>query len=287
MGSLPSLDFDGFTDDPETVTEVTVNVINEGDVALFCDIVGAEPQPEILWYVDSSVISQSDSGDNKYYRDNGQYLVITDLDVAVDVTGRIYRCEVTNVRLFETQMSNTTYVLLNNPSLELTFYKRLENKTAVVGESAEFTLVAAATGGVAYSSCDVEGGPIGVIQTQGTGLLDIAVVPRPDGFPNDLTFEVSCRVFPVDITETAILTVQGVLMYFSLCAVFDLVHFSLQRVLALVTLLRMTFFSSLEATCLSPAITYLEFLSLRSSGTSMESCSVKGTGSHLMEAHSA
>ena len=266
-----------------------MNVTADNDVALFCDIVGAVPQPEILWYVDGSVISQSDSSDNKYYRDNGRYLVITDLDIAADVTGRMYRCEVTNVRLFETQLSNTTYVLLNNPSLELTFYKRFENKTAVVDGSAEFTLVAGATTGFGYLSCELEGGgdSTTLAQISGTGLLNIAVVPRPDGYPNDLTFAVSCRVVPGDIANVAILTVQGVLKYVSsLCAVLNLVHFSLQRVLTLVTLLRMTFFSSLGTLCLSPAMSCLEFLCLWSSGTSMEMCLVKGKGSHLMETSS-
>ncbi len=109
-------------------------VIASGDVALLCDIVGPIPPPEIVWYANDSAI---DPTNTKYYRDGGKYLTTEDVVVA-------YRCGVTNAQIHETIMSNTSYVLqkVAEPPGGLFIYTGLQNKTGIIGEMAEFTIIA-------------------------------------------------------------------------------------------------------------------------------------------------
>ena len=102
--------FNGFQYDNDTNTIIPVK-LGEA-VAIFCNVSSAAPSPNIFWYKNNSLI---DTSTNKYnLLDNGQYLVIYNLDTS-DITSSgnpvKYKCGVTNVRLFETVISNVEFTL--------------------------------------------------------------------------------------------------------------------------------------------------------------------------------
>ena len=192
----------------------TLNVIAGHDVALLCDVVSAKPPPEIVWYTNDGQIipaptPNTDVNDNKmHYRDGGRYLVILELEM-MNVMNVGYRCGVTNARIHETVKSNKVYELkfVSELPQSVVFYKKLENRTGLVGEDIEFTAVAAsATGDLAYSFKAP-----GLSLHKGVndrGFLTIQNVPI-----GSETYEVTAfiNVLATNNIEntTAILTVQG------------------------------------------------------------------------------
>ena len=177
-----------------------------GDVALSCNVTDAKPPPEIVWYYEDG--SQISSGNNPYYQNGGQYLVIFGLTTA-DINHR-YRCGVTNARLYHKVLSNITYSLndLDSSFPDFVVYKHLENKTVLVGDTAEFTVVAGAANRVLYGYSLIPRRPIDLV-AQVLAVVENVELPE-DG---KMTYEVSCQlqVFGgASLTETATLTVQGV-----------------------------------------------------------------------------
>ena len=105
--------FNGFLDN----TNRTI-LVKEGEaVAMFCNVSLAAPSPNISWYKNDSLIDTSTPANKYNLLDDGQYLVIYNLDTS-DITNNgdpiKYKCGVTNVRLFETVMSDGGFTLLNN-----------------------------------------------------------------------------------------------------------------------------------------------------------------------------
>ena len=86
-------------------------------VALFCNILGASPEPNIRWLMNGAPVTESPSGSGAKYRflDGAQYLVIYTLtmnDVMVGGSPVNYQCQVTNVNGSETLNSFTFYNLV-------------------------------------------------------------------------------------------------------------------------------------------------------------------------------
>ena len=90
---------------------------------------------------------------------NGRYLLIHQLtNVQISTT---YGCEVTNVRLYETVCSSTTYALVDNVGAnEFMIYKRFVNRTVLVGDTFELSYIVGAGRTVS---------PFGLLACQRTG----------------------------------------------------------------------------------------------------------------------
>ncbi len=103
---------------------VAVDVTAAGDVALLYDVDESVPPPEIVWYADGAPIA----GPVSCYRDGERYLVILDLADPGDIDAT-YQSGVSNARVYDTVLSNTSYVLNQVSSFPevLFFFKSLEN----------------------------------------------------------------------------------------------------------------------------------------------------------------
>ena len=217
-------DFDGF-DGPNGTEVVNVSTGVDADVALECCVRGANPPPQIQWFDGTGTPLTEDRTNNVLrFLDNGRYLLIGRL-MATQVDTNYY-CSVTNVRLYETVCSPTTYDL--DPVLGTNgfmIYKRFTNRTLILtGDTTtvDWSYIAGAGSGVAGAvsgygllSCRrtsttntaFELAPVG-------GVIDETIPRMGENIPaqaESLTFQVSCSLaangqsFP----RTATLTVLG------------------------------------------------------------------------------
>ena len=215
-------DFDGFHGPSGTVT-VNVTTGSAADVALECRVRDANPPPQIRW-VDGSGVTLTENKANNMLRflDNGRYLLIRQLTTAQVNTN--YQCEVTNARLHETVRSPTIYDLVPNLGANnFKIYKRLINRTILVGGTVELSYIAGAGTGVnpfgLIANCQRSGSiPNGRILLPATGGVTSVSIPdtsRNEKIPkaaNSVTFEVSCNLAAGNgplIQSQATITVQG------------------------------------------------------------------------------
>ena len=135
------IDFDGFqrmaTSDNNTI-EVPIPVALNSDVALECDVLDANPPPQIKWYDDQGEIQEDQ---RVRFLDNGHYLYLRRLQSAQ--LEREYFCVVANANLSWAISAPTRYMLIDNITQGvLVDYKQIGGLRAFVGNiSVKFAFI--------------------------------------------------------------------------------------------------------------------------------------------------
>ena len=111
------------------------------DVALECDVLDANPPPQIKWYDDQNEIQEVKEGNRIRFLDGGRYIYLRNLQVTQ--LERQYYCNVTNANLSLEISAPTRYVLVDNSTQGILIdYKQIGNLRAFVGNSSfEFSYV--------------------------------------------------------------------------------------------------------------------------------------------------
>ena len=143
MSTVPSVpDFDGFD---SSGGRVIINVATgaQADVAIECPVRDGIPPPQIRWRDGNGVLTENTTNNRLHFLDNGHYLLIRQLTTAQVNTD--YHCEVTNARFDEVIPGPTTYDLVPNLGTNnFTIYKKLINRTILVGDTVEMSYIAGA-----------------------------------------------------------------------------------------------------------------------------------------------
>ena len=214
-------DFDGFSGQSRTV-QVNVATGTQAAVALECHVGDANPPPQIRWLGNGITLTEDKANNRLRFLDNGRYLLIGQLTTAEVNTN--YQCEVTNARLHETVRSPTTYDLVDNVGTNnFMIYKKLINRTMLVGKTVEISYIAGAGSGVnpfgLIGRCRRSGSTLStpILLPAATG--DVTNVSIPDTSGNEqipatadsVTFEVSCTLGTGsgNLPSQATITVQG------------------------------------------------------------------------------
>ena len=223
MCALPSVsDFDGFDSRGGRVT-INVTTGSQADVAIECPVRDANPPPQIRWRDGNGNLLTEDTTNNRLrFLDNGRYLLIrllTDTQVNTD-----YQCEVTNARLDEVIPDPTLYDLVPNLGANnFMIYKRLINRTVLVGSTVELSYIAGAGSGLnpfgMIGSCRRSGSTLSTSLSlpitggvTSTSIPDTGSNEQIPATANSVTFEVSCTLGAgngVNIPSEATITVQG------------------------------------------------------------------------------
>jgi hypothetical protein len=137
-------DFDGFvrtTNSGRSTIEVPVSVALGSDVALECDVLDANPPPQIKWYDNMGEIQEIRGGNEVRFLDNRHFLYLRRLRVTH--LEQQYYCAVTNVNLSQEITAPTRYVLTDTLTQgELEEYKPIGDLRAFVGNTSfEFAYV--------------------------------------------------------------------------------------------------------------------------------------------------
>ena len=125
----------------ESVIEVSIPVALQSDVALECDVLDANPPPQIKWCDDHGLIQEVKIDNRVRYLDNGKYLYLRRLQPSN--LEQQYYCNVTNVNLTWEVSAPTRYILTDNLTQGvLKEYKQIGNQTVFVGNTSfEFAYV--------------------------------------------------------------------------------------------------------------------------------------------------
>ena len=120
---------------------MSVSVALNSGVALECDVLPANPPPQIRWLQDGNIIAENLVNNLVRFLDGGRYLYMRIL-VAADLAST-YHCEVTNALTDRTVVAPTTYRLIDNLTRgDLMDYKQIGDLTAFVGNTSfEFAYV--------------------------------------------------------------------------------------------------------------------------------------------------
>ena len=211
-------DFDGFDGSNETVI-VNVPTGSQAAVAIECYVRDTNPTPLIRWRDGNGILT----ADNRLrFLDNGSYLLFTQL--TLEQVNTNYQCEVTNARLHETVPSPTTYDLVPNLGANSSMiYKRLVNRTILVGSTVELSYIAGAGSEVdrfgIIGNCRRSGStlstPLSLPVTGGVTRTSIPDTGSNEQIPataDSVTFEVSCTLAAGGVSfipSQATITVQG------------------------------------------------------------------------------
>ena len=162
------------------------------DVALECDVLPANPPPQIRWLRDGSPIAEMRVNNEIRFLDGGRYLFLRVLEAA-DLMPT-YHCEVTNVFLDRSVVAPTMYRLIDNLTRGVLIdYKQIGDLIAFVGNTSfEFAYVGGVYGNGARNGtinnlfqgttqvADI--GNIASIQTINTlGMFDLSAIVVFDG----------------------------------------------------------------------------------------------------------
>ena len=215
-------DFDNFDGRGGRVI-INVTTGSQADVAIECPVRDANPPPQIRWRDGNGNLLTEDTTNNLLrFLDNGRYLLIrmlTDAQVNTD-----YQCEVTNAELDRVIPDPAVYDL--DPNLganNFTIYKRLINRTILVGSTVELSYIAGAGSGLSpfgmIGNCRRSGStlstPLSLPTTGGVTSTSIPDTGSNEQIPataDSVTFEVSCTLGAgsgVSIRSEATITVQG------------------------------------------------------------------------------
>ncbi|KAL5494154.1 hypothetical protein EMCRGX_G015432 [Ephydatia muelleri] len=138
--------FDGFHDRGDNITyNVSIPSIaaDRDNIALYCNISGANPPPSILWVDDFNQTMPND-GVMFLYLDAGRYLAI--ININAETAKRVFHCRVTNVLGLMTLDSPTQYRFnISTVSRSgLVIYKPFQDITAYEGDTnLQFSMIAA------------------------------------------------------------------------------------------------------------------------------------------------
>ena len=205
MSTVPSVpDFDGFDSNGGRVT-INVATGGQADVAIECPVRDGNPSPQIRWRDGNGVLTEDTTNNRLRFLDNGRYLLIRQLTTAQVNTD--YHCEVTNARFDEVISDSTTFDLVPNLGTNnFTIYKRLINKTILVGDSVEISYIAGAGSGVnpfgLIGTCQQSGSTLSTPIQLPAATGGVTSVSIPDSSDNEhipatadsVTFEVSCTL---------------------------------------------------------------------------------------------
>ena len=124
-----------------SMIEVPIPVALNSDVALECDVLNANPPPQIKWYDDHGEIREIQLSNRVRFLDDGHYLYLRRLQPTH--LERQYYCAVTNVNLSQEVSAPTRYVLTDNLTQGVLMdYKQIGNLRAFVGNtSIEFAFI--------------------------------------------------------------------------------------------------------------------------------------------------
>ena len=168
-------DFDGFEWMAESGTrDISVPVALNSAVALECDVLDANPPPQIKWYSDQGAIQEVTQNNRVRFLDSGCYLYLGSLQPSH--LERQYYCAVTNVNLNQEISSPTRYVLTDNLTQGVLIdYKQIGDLTVFVGNaSIQFAYVGTVFGDITNTTVnrmtvdDVEVASLGNI-----GIVDL------------------------------------------------------------------------------------------------------------------
>ena len=118
------------------------------DVTLECDVLDANPPPQIKWYDDQGEIQEMRESNSVRFLDRGRYLYLRSLQAAH--LDRCYHCAVTNVNLSQEVAAPTRYVLVDNLTQGVLMdYKQIGDLTAFVGNTSfEFSYIGGVFGNI-------------------------------------------------------------------------------------------------------------------------------------------
>ena len=220
MCTVPSVpDFDGFDSSGGRVI-ISVATGSQADVAIECPVRDANPPPQIRWRDGNGLLTEDTTNNRLRFLDNGRYLLIRELtDTQINTD---YHCEVTNARFDEVIPGPITFDLVANLGTNnFTIYKKLINRTILVGDSMEISYIAGAGSGVnpfgIIGTCRRSGSTLSTaIQLPAdTGGVTSVSIPDTSEIPataDSVTFEVSCTLGAGTnpfIESQATITVQG------------------------------------------------------------------------------
>ena len=125
----------------ESIVEVPIPVALNSDVALECDVLDANPPPQIKWCNDQGEIQEVFQSNRVRFLDGGHYLYLRSINSTQ--LEQQYYCNVTNVNLSLEISAPTRYVLIDNTTQgELMDYKQIGELKAFVGNTSfEFAYV--------------------------------------------------------------------------------------------------------------------------------------------------
>ena len=204
-------DFDGFnrtTISNESVIEIPIPVALNSDVALKCDVLDANPPPQIKWFHDQGEIQEVMQNNMVRFLDNRRYLYLRRLQPAH--LERRYYCVVTNTNLSHEVSAPTRYVLTDNLTQGVLMdYKQIGDLTAFVrNTSFEFAYV----GGVFGNNSNLTTCRLRWNQTNEVGVLgNIGKIVRmslPGNFTLKATVLVHLNKNGVQITKSGTLTMN-------------------------------------------------------------------------------
>ena len=162
----------------ENTVEVSVPVALNSDVALECDVLDANPPPQIKWYNDMGAIQEVQQGNNVRFLENGRYLYLRRLQAAH--LERLYYCTVTNANLSQEVAASIRYMLTNNIAQGLLVdYKQIGNLRAFVGNTSfEFAFVGGVFGDFVNETINtlfVNGDEVAILGN--IGIIDTISIP--------------------------------------------------------------------------------------------------------------
>ena len=131
-------DFDGFK---QLAENTSIPVALNSDVALECNVLDANPPPQIKWFNDQGEIQEVMQNNIVRFLDNRRYLYLRDLK-SIHLEQRYY-CAVTNANLSQEVSAPTRYILTGNLTQGVLMdYKQIGNLTAFVGNTSfEFAYI--------------------------------------------------------------------------------------------------------------------------------------------------
>ena len=119
----------------------------DSSVALECDVLAANPPPQIEWRRgNDEVVNEVMANNAVRFLDDGRYLFIS--NVQNENLATTYTCRVTNAFLDRTEIAPTSYRLVANLTEALVDYKQIGNLMAFVGDvNFEFAYVGGSVNG--------------------------------------------------------------------------------------------------------------------------------------------
>ena len=148
---------------------MNIPVALDSDVAMECDVLDANPPPQIQWRQNGDVLSEVTTQNEVRFLDGGRFLYLRELDnTQLQST---YSCSVINALLDQEMPAPTTYRLSDNLTQNvLVDYKQIGELTAFVGDrNVEFAYV----GGASTSISPGRNGTSNVLSANGTDVPNV------------------------------------------------------------------------------------------------------------------
>ena len=162
----------------ENAIEIPIPVALASDVALECDVLAANPPPQIKWYDDQGEIQEMMLWNSVHFLDNRRYLYLRRLQRSH--LERQYYCTVTNANLSQEILAPTRYVLVDNLTQGVLFdYKQIGDLRAFIGNiSFEFAYVGGVLGNNVNGTVNaLTMNGVEVAVRENIGIIDMFILP--------------------------------------------------------------------------------------------------------------